>query len=106
MNSLSIDWSAITDYDKFYDYILPLMEAPSWHGRNLDAFHDSWITGGICKSGPPFNFIFRNSDSPKNAYKEFVDTIEEIASESVREHGGSLLREKDNAAEQGAAANP
>jgi RNAse (barnase) inhibitor barstar len=106
MNSLAIDWSAINDIDKFYDYILPLMEAPSWHGRNLDAFRDSWVTGGICKSGPPFHFIFRNSDLSENSFREFIDIIEKIASESVRDHGGSFSREKDNTAEQGAAANP
>ncbi len=82
------------------------MEAPSWHGKNLNAFQDSWVTGDICKSRPPFNFIFNNSDFHKGSFKEFIDAVERIATESVQEHGGALLHEPDNTAEQGAAANP
>jgi RNAse (barnase) inhibitor barstar len=31
-------WGAIED---LHDTLLKVLEAPDWHGRNLDAFHDS-----------------------------------------------------------------
>jgi RNAse (barnase) inhibitor barstar len=103
MTSLLIDWSIITDKDKFYDYVFSVMEAPSWHGRNLDALHDSWVGGDICKVGPPFNFVFKNSGPTESSFSEFIKDVEEIADASVRENGGSLWHESDRAGGQGGA---
>ena len=42
-----IDWRTIDSYEQFFDIFLPQVKAPVWHGKNLDAFSDSIITGGV-----------------------------------------------------------
>ena len=63
------------------------------NGRNLDAINDSWVTGGICPDGPPFNFIFRGPKDIGPDFQQFVDTVSEIARESVMENGGEVTFE-------------
>lgn len=85
-----IDWSRTRSIDEFYDAILPQCGSPSWHGRNLNALSDSWVTGGIDHHGPPFAFrFFAASHAPSNLI-EFRDAVLEIARESVSENGGSI----------------
>jgi RNAse (barnase) inhibitor barstar len=63
MKPIVIDWAAIGSREEFYDRVLPQMDAPSWHGRTLDALQDSWVNGCICPDGPPFAFEFKRSAS-------------------------------------------
>ena len=91
MKTITIDWTTISDEARFYASILPQTDAPSWHGHNLDAIQDSWVTGDICLSGPPFNFTIRGSS--KGDLRDFSDTISEIAEKFVKTHGGTITRE-------------
>jgi RNAse (barnase) inhibitor barstar len=93
MKPVLIDWSTIGDREDFYSVVLPQTDAPSWHGRNLDAIQDSWVTGDICSGGPPFSFIFCRSKDIKMDLKDFSETVMEIANESVERHGGEVTRE-------------
>jgi hypothetical protein len=40
----ALGWQSPRD---FYAALLPELEAPAWHGRNLDALNDSLNSGGI-----------------------------------------------------------
>jgi RNAse (barnase) inhibitor barstar len=91
MKTITIDWTAISDEADFYASVLPQTGAPSWHGHNLDAIQDSWVTGDICAGGPPFNFAVRGSS--KANLRDFSDIILEIAEESVKTHGGQITHE-------------
>ena len=93
MKTILIDWSVIRDREGFYATVLPQTEAPSWHGHNLDAINDSWVTGGICTSGPPYSFVFRRSEDITPDLREFAETISEIAQDSVQENGGKVSYE-------------
>ena len=93
MKTIFIDWSVIRDREGFYATVLPQTEAPSWHGHNLDAINDSWVTGGICSSGSPFNFVFCPSEDINPDLREFAETVSEIAQDSVRENGGKVSYE-------------
>ena len=48
-----IDWKNIANEEDFYNSILPQLDAPEWHGRNLDALSDSLVGGGINGIEPP-----------------------------------------------------
>lgn len=91
MKTIIIDWTAIMDEDGFYASVLPQTDAPSWHGHNLDAIQDSWITGNICPSGPPFDFAIRGLS--KADLRDFSHTVLEIVEESVKTHGGQITHE-------------
>jgi hypothetical protein len=66
------------------------MQAPDWHGRNLDALDDSWVAGGVCAAGPPFRFVIRSAAHPEPALASFTTAVLEIAQASVRENGGNV----------------
>lgn len=46
------DWISASD---FFDGLLEALQAPDWHGRNLDALRDSIITGDINRIEPPYH---------------------------------------------------
>ena len=85
-----IDWAEVEDLDALYDSLFAQTGAPSWHGRNLNAINDSWVTGSICSEGPPFDFVLRNEDHAKPGLEEAAKAIREIAEESARENTGSV----------------
>ena len=53
MKRISIDISGCETVDDFYGILLSSLEAPDWHGRNLDALWDS-ITDDINNIMPPY----------------------------------------------------
>jgi RNAse (barnase) inhibitor barstar len=88
---ISIDWALVRTQRDFYESVLEQMAAPPWHGRNLDALNDSWVTGGVCASGPPYEFEFLNRHQLAPGLEPFARIAEALARESVREHGGRLV---------------
>jgi len=49
--------------EHFYQALLPKLEAPSWHGHNLDALDDSIFAGGINRIEAPLHIrIVRSGD--------------------------------------------
>ena len=90
IGKINIDWAAIHSEGDLYESALAQMAAPSWHGDNLDALNDSWVTGGICASGPPYAFQFHNVSRIDPAMSAFAQSVMELARESVAENGGSV----------------
>jgi len=85
MPVVSIDWSRIASEDDFYDIVSPQCGFPSWHGRNLDALEDSWVTGGIDTNGPPYVFEFRNPGEATPEMRRLLGYVDEIAKDSWRD---------------------
>lgn len=53
--------------DNFWDDFLESLGAPEWHGRNLDALHDSIGTGSINKIEVPYRIVVQDVSSlPKS----------------------------------------
>jgi len=75
-----------------WDDIVTKSGHPAWHGRNLDAIADGWVTGGLDKYGPPYEFIFLNCDQISKELKDVAMGVMEIAEESVLVNGGSITR--------------
>ena len=90
-----VDWTSCDTVDAFYDLVLPQCGSPCWHGRNLNALNDSWITGGIDTEGPPYAFYFINSPHPPTELKEFQDAVERIAGDSVSQNGGQIHKKQN-----------
>ena len=87
---LEIDWAQFDSTDAFYRSILLQTGAPGFHGRNLDALHDSWVTGGICREGPPFRFVFSNELEAKDLPDGFAAEVRSLAIASIEAFGGLL----------------
>jgi RNAse (barnase) inhibitor barstar len=90
MNRIEIDWTAVSSISQMWDDIVIKSGHPAWHGRNLDALADGWVTGGLDKHGPPYEFVFLNCDQIPGELKELATAVMEIAAESVQENGGSI----------------
>jgi hypothetical protein len=90
---VTVDWSRIGSEEDFYAVVLPQCGSPAWHGRNLDALADSWVTGGIDRAGPPYAFEFINGAAARPELVAFRDEVVRLAGESIDEHGGRWVRE-------------
>ncbi len=99
-----VDWSYVLCESDFYVIVLPQCGSPGWHGRNLDALADSWITGGIDQMGPPYAFGFFNIESTPPDMLGFRDAILEIAQDSIDENGGRFIPQTQPADTDPAAA--
>jgi len=86
-----VDWSQIASASAFYDLVLPQCGSPSWHGRNLNALNDSWVTGDIDSGGPPFDFVIQNMDTVSQTLSPIADAVLQIAQASVAANGGSCV---------------
>lgn len=87
-----VDWSSLTDEGDFYDVVLPQCGSPNWHGRNLNALHDSWVGGGIDEKGPPYAFEFVRMEETREELLRVRDEVVEIAQRSIDENGGRWVR--------------
>ena len=92
---IAVDWSTLGSEEEFYDLVLTQCGSPSWHGRNLDALNDSWVTGGIDQHGPPYAFAFTSLEATPSHLIPFRDAILGIAEESVAENGGRFIQADD-----------
>ena len=65
MKTLKIDVSDCMTTDDVYRRLLAILDAPDWHGRNLDALWDS-ITSDINGLLPPYSIeIAGGEDAPE-----------------------------------------
>lgn len=58
-----IDWSKIPNQEEFYKIFLPQIDAPHWHGENLDAPNDSLKSSDINGVKTPYKIISLNESS-------------------------------------------
>jgi hypothetical protein len=85
MRTFTLDASEWRDPVDFYDSILPLLEAPHWHGVNMNALVDSMFYGGINGVDPPYKiWIKRAANLPENVKTEIG-----WLAEAARDHGGA-----------------
>jgi RNAse (barnase) inhibitor barstar len=91
MHSLTLDWSSINSKEDLWNVICREGQEPTWHGRNLAALNDSWVTGGINQTGPPYEFCFLNCPNINESIQDLAKAIMEIALDSVDKNGGSYL---------------
>ena len=89
MHKLTINWSKIHSSEQFWDFVCREGKEPEWHGRNLAALNDSWVTGDINPTGPPYEFHFQDCASIDDTLQDLAEAVMEIARHSVDENGGS-----------------
>lgn len=60
LHKVEVDWNTIHTEEQMWDELVYKSGHPWWHGRNLNALHDGWETGGLDQFGPPNEFVFNN----------------------------------------------
>ncbi|MEQ9663324.1 MAG: barstar family protein [Parasphingopyxis sp.] len=67
----------------FYHELLTALEAPEWHGQNMDAVADSLVGGQVNGVEPPFTILlYQAADVPGFAAR-LIKQLEAIASEAT-----------------------
>lgn len=88
---ITIDWQTISTPEEFYSLILPQVEAPEWHGHNLNALNDSFVNGDINGKPPPYKIKSINfSKAPENLL-EFKRGVMQVFIDSATEHTGTEI---------------
>ena len=75
------EWKTPLD---FYESILAVLEAPHWHGTNMNALIDSIFYGGINGIDPPYKIWIKDAGNLPAEVKTEVGWL----AEAVGEHGG------------------
>ena len=74
-----------------YDDLLGALDAPFWHGRNINALYDSIVWGDINGVEPPYTVRIRNlsqaSEDAKEELEVFFKHLPEQEAERVRQEG-------------------
>jgi hypothetical protein len=65
------DWVSLSD---FYKAILGALEAPEWHGHNVNALIDSIVYGNINGLEPPFRLDIIDMSALSSSLKTAVTT--------------------------------
>lgn len=90
MHRIELDWSTIADAVQMWEEIVTRSGHPAWHGRNLDALSDGWVTGGLDSYGPPYEFIFTNCRHVADDLRGIAIAVMGIAVESIVVNGGKM----------------
>jgi len=62
MQRIELDATPWRTRDEFYDALFQVLEAPEWHGRNLNPLVDSMIWGGINELKSPYTIAIMNAE--------------------------------------------
>ncbi|NRB81898.1 MAG: barstar family protein [Saccharospirillaceae bacterium] len=86
-----VNWMDVKSEDHFYELFLPQLNAPDWHGDNLNALNDSLVTGDIMGSAPPWFFHNINISKVLPELLEFQSKVLQIFNDSIAEGNGSKV---------------
>jgi RNAse (barnase) inhibitor barstar len=78
MKELTLDAAGWQSNDDVYDSFFRAVGAPAWHGRNLDALHDSIGAGQINQVEVPYRLIIRNYAAAGEVARETVDGFSRV----------------------------
>jgi RNAse (barnase) inhibitor barstar len=92
MRVIRLDASTWTNVLDFYEAILAAVEAPEWHGRNLNALYDSMIGGMINGVEPPYRIeIAQSASMPLEVETEIALAAWIMAVKTPWENGEPLV---------------
>jgi RNAse (barnase) inhibitor barstar len=75
-------WKSLDDlYLSFFEAV----KAPAWHGKNLNAIHDSIGGGQVNGVEVPYRLVFKNYDQLSGDLKEKIDFFIEVVSDLAKE---------------------
>ena len=92
MRRIHIDASGWVSILDFYDSIISALQAPDWHGRNINALIDSMIGGEINGVDPPYVIVISGTSSIDRTIVDHIVTVKEFLAETreqVREEWGN-----------------
>lgn len=89
MKTVTLDLAKIKTVDHFYDAYFAAVQAPRWHGKNLDALIDSASTGNINKIDVPYSFEIRNASEVTEEVATFLESFMNVVL-AVKRRGDAI----------------
>jgi ribonuclease inhibitor len=77
VREIVLDTTGWCNRDDLYDALLPALEAPEWHGRNLDALDDS-IVGGLNGVVRPYRIRLLGTASLPADLRQYLQKVIEV----------------------------
>jgi len=85
MRCIDLDAKTWCTREDVYVALLAALKAPAWHGHNLDALHDSIVTGSINKIEPPFSITISNGQLASGEAQHFMRKLADLFQDFVNE---------------------
>ena len=85
VKELVMDASSWKTVDDLYLSFFTAVQAPAWHGKNLDAVRDSIGTGRINGIEVPYCLVLRNCNHLPDSLKEETDSFIKVVSQLAQE---------------------
>jgi len=85
VTDIVLDGALWRSVDDFYEALLPQLDAPEWHGHNLDALNDSIAHGGVNGINPPLRITIRGASAMAPAAAEMVRRFSELVDDMQAE---------------------
>jgi RNAse (barnase) inhibitor barstar len=89
MEHVELDGSHWITESDFYDALLPAIDAPTWHGRNLDALNDTIRGDDINNLRQPYVIHIRGMGAMGPLAKRIVERFRGLV--SVRKAEGTAI---------------
>ena len=86
VKEVSLDVSDCETPEDIYAALLAALEAPVWHGRNLDAVWDS-VTDGINGLQAPYRLEVSGHENLPTDATQVLKAIRDIFEEARKKHG-------------------
>jgi RNAse (barnase) inhibitor barstar len=90
MKEIRLDASKWKTRGDFYDALLPALEAPAWHGRNLDALNDSIGGDEINEVRLPIPFLLVGTDDVPSELRSYLKKFAELVADLRRDEGADV----------------
>ena len=87
MKTIPIDARSWRSPSDFYTNVLQALEAPDWHGRNLDALYDSIVTDNINGVRAPYLVIVTGIDGISAELRRLIELFASLLEEARAERG-------------------
>ena len=85
MREFEFDTAELQNVTNLYDRLLKALEAPGWHGHNIDALIDSMIYGGANGVEPPYLLRFTHLDEAPGEVRAEVAAMAEGIGNALEE---------------------
>ena len=85
MRNITLSGKSWVNVDDFWDDLFEAIGAPKWHGRNLNALHDSVHAGSINKIEAPYRIVIRDAGKLPMSVAFLLFRIDRMAVEWQRE---------------------
>jgi RNAse (barnase) inhibitor barstar len=90
LRRIELDAAQWKSKDELYSNLLSGLEAPAWHGKNLDALWETLTEGAHAVGAaaltngvqPPFRVVLRNIDLGSDEVRAFIPDLEKLFAEA------------------------